>query len=388
MREEVKATKRMKKRGFSTLDQRYLAALRVHVRRRRPAGPASGRALGRAILSAGFGPADLAMMHDRALIALAASGPARGGRGGQIERTGSFFAAALHPWEKSHLATREFLERVRRRAETLRLHASALGRANRQLRRAVARRRAGDESLKLGRKKYQVLLAQSQRVQEKLRAVTRQVFSAQEDERREISRELHDEVVQTLVGINVELATLGTAGGLGPRELQARIARTQRLVEKSVQTVHQFARELRPAALDHLGLIPALEIYMERLSARKKLIINLTAFAGIEALETGKRMVLYRVAQEALTNVARHARASTVNMIISELPGAIRMEVNDDGKSFQVLRTLSSRRNKRLGLVGMKERVEMVGGKLEIESAPGQGTSVRVMIPFGPEGAA
>jgi signal transduction histidine kinase len=264
----------------------------------------------------------------------------------------------------------------------------ALGRTHRQLQREVARRKAAEASLKLGQRKSRAILAQSQIVQEKLRAVTRQVFSAQEDERRRISRELHDEVVQTLVGIHVELATLRTAGGLGPRELKAQIARTQRLVETSVRTVHQFARELRPAALDHLGLIPALEVYMKRLSARKKLMINLTAFAGIEALDTGRQMVLYRVAQEALTNVARHAQASTVNMVISEIPGAIRMEVNDDGKSFQVLRTLSSRRHKRLGLIGIRERVEMVGGKLEIESAPGQGTSVRVEIPFVPGGAA
>jgi len=290
--------------------------------------------------------------------------------------------------EKRYRSARRAVEQARRRAETLRVRAAALDRANRRLRREVARRRAGDESLKLSRKKYEALLAQSHRVQEKLRAVTRQVFSAQEDERRRISRELHDEVVQTLVSINVALATLGRASGLGPRELKARIARTQRLVEKSVRTVHQFARELRPAALDHLGLIPALQVYMERLSARKKLMINLTAFAGIEALETGKRMVLYRVAQEALTNVARHARASTVNLILSEIPGAIRMEVKDDGKSFSVLRTLSARRHKRLGLIGMRERVEMVGGKLEIESAPGQGTSVRVEIPVGAGGAA
>ena len=98
-------------------------------------------------------------------------------------------------------------------------------------------------------------------------------------------------------------------------------------------------------------------------------------------------MVLYRVAQESLLNVARHARASTVNMIISEIPDAIRMEVNDDGKSFPVLKTLASKTNRRLGLLGMRERVEMVGGTLTIESAPGQGTSVRVEIPFRREGA-
>jgi signal transduction histidine kinase len=134
--------------------------------------------------------------------------------------------------------------------------------------------------------------------------------------------------------------------------------------------------------LEDLGLIPALQVFMEKLSARKKLIINLTAFARVEELDAARRVVLFRVAQESLTNVARHAQASTVNMVISELPDAVRMEVNDDGKSFDVLHTLASKTNRRLGLLGMRERVEMVGGTLAIESSPGQGTSVRVEIPF------
>ena len=225
-------------------------------------------------------------------------------------------------------------------------------------------------------------------MQKKMRLLTRQVLTAHEDERRQISRELHDEVIQTLAGISVELATLGGAGSHNPRQLQQRIARTQRHVEKSIGAVHQFARELRPAVLDHLGLIPALQIFLERLSARKKLVISLTAFAGVEALDHTKRIVLYRVAQESLTNVGRHARARTVDVVISEIPGAVRLEVKDDGKSFHVQRALSSRAPRRLGLLGMRERVEMVGGSLTIESARPQGTTVRVEIPVGPGGTA
>ena len=224
-------------------------------------------------------------------------------------------------------------------------------------------------------------------MQKKLRHLTRQVLSAQEDERREISRELHDDVAQMLTAINVELAALSAAPPVALKALRARLAFTQRLTEKAVSAVHQFARDLRPHALDDLGLIPALQIFMENLAARKKLVIRLTAFAGVEALDGARRIVLYRVAQEALTNIARHARASTVNMIISELPGAVRMEVNDNGKSFHVLKTLSSKTNKRLGLLGMRERLEMVGGTLRIESAPGQGTSVRAELPFSQKAA-
>ncbi len=99
-------------------------------------------------------------------------------------------------------------------------------------------------------------------------------------------------------------------------------------------------------------------------------------------LDSAKRTVLYRVAQEALTNVARHAQASRVEVSLQKLPDAIRMEITDDGKSFEVQRVLHAKRNKRLGLLGMRERVEMVGGNFSVESAPGQGTTIRAQIPF------
>ncbi len=222
-------------------------------------------------------------------------------------------------------------------------------------------------------------------MQKKLRQLTRQIISAQEEERKEISRELHDEVVQTLVGINVELSALGKGATLGVHTLKSKIAHTQRLVENSVNAVHRFARELRPAVLDDLGLIPALHAYSKNLAARKKIKIQMTAFGGVEALGGAKRTVLFRVAQEALTNIARHAQATQVRMSITEISGAIRMEISDNGKSFQVDKTLLAKTNKRLGLVGMKERIEMVGGSLAIESAPGQGTTVRAEIPFDRE---
>ena len=237
------------------------------------------------------------------------------------------------------------------------------------------------ESITQGREQYRSLLEESEFMQQKLRHLTRQFLTAQEDERREISRELHDEVVQTLVGINVELAALGHAASGGLGAVKAKIARTQRLVAKSVSAVHKFARELRPAVLDDLGLIPALHAHMKSVAARKNLKIHLIADAGVEVLDMARRTVLFRVAQEALTNVVRHAEASVVKMSIDEIPGAFRMEVRDNGKSFQVLQTLSARTNKRLGLLGMRERVEMVGGTLVIVSTPGRGTTVRAEIP-------
>jgi signal transduction histidine kinase len=149
-----------------------------------------------------------------------------------------------------------------------------------------------------------------------------------------------------------------------------------------VNAVHRFARELRPSALDDLGLIPALHSYCKNLAVRKKFKIKLTAFAGVEDLDNDKRTVFFRVAQEALNNVARHSHATEVAVTIIPVPGALQLEIHDNGKSFQVEKTLLAKSNKRLGLIGMRERVEMVGGTLVIESTPGRGTAVRAKIPF------
>lgn len=364
------------------LTQLYLDALCEHLASRRPSGLKIARTLGREALAGGLGPLALARMHGLALVALAPTHDFAHTRNGQIRRAGKFFAAALVPVEQGLRAIRESLEQFRRRTETLRLHTAAMAKSNRELKREVARRRAGEAAVLRGKEHYQLLFVQSQFMQKKLRHLARQVLLAQEEERREISRELHDEVVQTLVGINVQLAALGNAASIGTRNLKAKIALTQKLVEKSVNAVHQFARELRPAVLDDLGLIPALRLYLKAFAVRKGLKIRFTAFSGVEGLNNAKRTVIYRVAQEALTNVARHARATQVSMVISQLPAAVRMEVHDNGKSFQVPQALSAKTNQRLGLLGMRERVEMVGGTLLITSAPGEGTTVCADIPF------
>ena len=280
---------------------------------------------------------------------------------------------------------------------------SALGRAKVQLaahavqlEETVARRtmqltaanqhlKASILSARKAKEEYRALFLSSQVMQKKLRQVTHQVLTAQEEERKQISRELHDEVVQMLVGVNVELSALRKGNTVGVHNLRDKIAHTQRLVENSVHSVHRFARGLRPAVLDDLGLIPALHAFSEGLAMRKKIKIKLTAFGGVEDLDADKRTVLFRVAQEALTNVVRHAHASEASLDIKKIPGAVRMEINDNGQAFSVRKTLLSRNNKRLGLVGMKERIEMVGGTLSIESAAGKGTTVRAEIPFNPE---
>lgn len=365
------------------LTARYLAKLKAHLSTRAPIATASARELGREVLVAGLDTLDLARMHELALVSLASSHDFARKRNGLIKRAGNFFTEALVPLEKNRRALRASVAQLEHRANTLRLHTAALAKSNRALKREVQRRKIGEAALRKAKDEYQKLFLESQLMQKKLRKLTHQIIAAQEEERKEISRELHDSVVQTLVGINVELAALGVGITTENNALKTKIAQTRRLVETSVDAVHRFARELRPAVLDDLGLIPALHAFSKNLATRKNLKIQLTAFRGVETLESAKRTVLFRVAQEALNNVVRHAHATEVKIGITEVGGLlIRMEVTDNGKSFGVAKTLLAHTNRRLGLVGMRERVEMVGGTLTIDSSPGRGTRVCAEIPF------
>jgi len=230
------------------------------------------------------------------------------------------------------------------------------------------------------------LLAESQRLHAQLRSLTHEILLTQEEERKRISRQLHDEISQILVGINVQLDALAVAALIDPRVLRKRIAKTRRQVGKSIEVVHRFARELRPSLLDDLGLIPALRSLVKEQAGQNGLRIHFTAFAEVEAADSFHRTVLYRVAQEALTNVVRHAHARHASVRILKIPDAVRLEICDDGKSFPVERMLEARLGGHLGLVGMRERVEMLGGRFAVESAPGKGTTVIAEIPFGSAG--
>jgi len=218
-------------------------------------------------------------------------------------------------------------------------------------------------------------------MQEQLRHLSHQLLLTQEVERKRISRELHDEIVQTLVGINVHLASLTVRNPFDLKELRAKITSTQRLVEKSVEIVHRFARALRPTVLDDLGLIPALQSFIKEFTKRTKIRVQFTALTELEQLSSTQRTVLYRVAQSALTNVEKHADASNITVSIRKNEETVNLEIHDDGKSFEVERVLLATRHKRLGLIGSRERVEMVGGKFDITSQKGHGTTISAEIP-------
>jgi PAS domain S-box-containing protein len=269
---------------------------------------------------------------------------------------------------------------ARKMAEAAHRRVEVLAASNKKLENEIIRRRVMEATLKQSEQKQRDLLTESRTMQEQLRQLSREILRAQEEERKRISRELHDVIAQTLTGINVRLATLKKEAGRSGDSFERNLARTQEIVGKSVAIVHQFARELRPAVLDDLGLIPALHSYMKDFSARTGLQVKLTAFAQVEEVDIARRTVLFRVAQEALTNVARHAHASRVEVALVKLPEGTALTIKDDGKAFNVEKTLPTNGGKRLGLLGMRERVEMVGGSFHVESIPGRGTTITAKI--------
>jgi signal transduction histidine kinase len=373
------------KTKLNRLSGRYLTALQTNLNHGPRASLQPALGLGRQALAIGLQTLDMARIHEQSLTTLMPPGGFSGTRNGIIKRAETFFIEAITPIEQSHRVAMETNVQLNQLNQMLRHRTIELAAANRSLKREIVRRRAGAEALKKSEEHYRQLLEQSRHQQEQLRHLARQILSAQEEERKKISRDLHDEIAQTLTVINIHLATLSKETSVNTKSLKKTISRTQQLVERSMNIVHRFARELRPTLLDDLGLIPALHSYMKDFMKRTGIHIHFTAFTSgfVEQLNSDQRTVLYRVAQSALTNVAQHAQASRVNVSIRKLRDAIRMEIHDNGKSFEVERVLFAKRHKRLGLLGMRERVEMVGGSFGVESAPGKGTTIHAQIPIG-----
>ena len=249
--------------------------------------------------------------------------------------------------------------------------------ANRELKREIVRRHKVEIALKKSETHYAQLFEESRQMQEQMRHLSRQLLLTQEEERRRISRELHDEIVQTLVGINVHLASLSVKARIDVKDLRRKIGRTQRLVEKSVNIVHRFARELRPTVLDDLGLIPALESFIKDFTKRTGIRIKFTAFDGVELLGNTQRIVFYRVAQSALANVHKHAHASAVKISIRKLQDVIRMEIHDNGKSFDTDRVLFAKRHKTVRF-DVLEGPEFLADAREPHNRPGMRRRPRI----------
>lgn len=269
----------------------------------------------------------------------------------------------------------------RKNSEIAQRRIDVLSASNAKLKREIIQRQEAEKALHQTQEEQILLLVQSKHQEELLRDMSHRILSTQEDERKRISRELHDVISQNLIGINVSIDALSKGDPtLFPGKFRRKIKDTQRIVEAAVDRIHDFCRELRPAMLDDLGLIPALQALLELLMEETGIRSSLIYFAGIEDSDSNVRTVLYRVAQEALANVVQHANANHVMVSITAAEGGFKMEIQDDGDGFEGTGLHFSQKSDRLGLLGMKERVEMVGGCFLIESKKGKGTVVRAVF--------
>ena len=358
-------------------ERSYLTALRGHV----SSGKASqaGARIGRRALSLGVGTLLLARIHERSAAALA---PAAWRAPAASEREASFFVEAVAPIEEAHCGAREALAESARLAGLLGRRTGELAATRARLAaEAEARRAAKHELLESERGKGE-LLERARLMEDRLRRVSHRLVTAHEEERIRISRDLHDAIGQSLTGINAGLATLKNDAANDSRALAETISLTQELVERSMRGVHQFAWELRPTLLDDLGLVPALRSYCKAFGERTGIRVRFTAAVEFERLDGDRGIAVFRVAQGALLNIERHARAGHASVRLLALPGAVRLEVRDDGRAFDARRIDRAKPGKHLGLIVMRERVEMVGGSFAVESVPGRGTMVRADVPL------
>jgi signal transduction histidine kinase len=228
------------KSKLSALSGRYLAALRRHLKHSPHASLEPARGLGRQAAASGLETLDVARIHQRALAALEASCSSDG----LIERADIFFTETITPIEQRHLAAREASARLKRLNQTLGLRTVDLAASKRLLKEGIAQRKTVEVALKKSAAHYKTLLAESRALQARSQLLVHQILSAQEDKRKRISHELQDEIAQTLCGINVRLLTVAKAAVRNDEGLKKEIVSTQRLVDKSVNTIKRFAREL------------------------------------------------------------------------------------------------------------------------------------------------
>jgi signal transduction histidine kinase len=223
-----------------------------------------------------------------------------------------------------------------------------------------------------GQRRYQELA----RSRSELEALSARLVDAQETERRSISRELHDEVGQSLGALLVEVGRLAASIPPGSPQIKGHVDKITSVAETTVQTVRDIALLLRPSMLDDLGLMAALEWQGREVSRRSEMEVEIQSGDVSEEIPDEYRICIYRLVQEALNNASRHSSAKNARVTVEQTADKILVCISDDGQGFDPKRTRG------LGILGMEERVRRLGGKFTIDSKPGCGTTLRAEFPL------
>jgi signal transduction histidine kinase len=219
------------------------------------------------------------------------------------------------------------------------------------------------------------LLRDLRNKESELRRALRRAVELQEDERKRVARELHDEVGQALTSILIRLKTLQEEAD--NVAISDRLDDLRSLTAQTIEELRRLAMDLRPAALDSLGIVPALQWYIQQCAERTGLDIKFSGPEKFERLPLETELILYRVAQEGITNAIRHGKAQSIDITLGRDSQAIRLTITDNGKGFNPVGT-----NHGLGLVGIRERVELLYGNFSVKTTPGAGTQLLIEIPL------
>lgn len=214
-------------------------------------------------------------------------------------------------------------------------------------------------------------------------AISRRLLEMLENERHRIARELHDEIGQALTAVKIDLEMAATIGELP--KLRAHLAESLAIVDRALQQVRNLSLDLRPSILDDLGLVAAIQWYLARIRVRSGLAIRFRQETLRPRFDRDVETTCFRIVQEATTNVVRHAEATEAVIELTETDKWLWLDIRDNGKGFDVEGVLQkAARGESFGLLGMKERVDILQGRIRFDARPGDGTTIRVQIPIGP----
>ncbi|WP_031513762.1 sensor histidine kinase [Desulfofalx alkaliphila] len=208
------------------------------------------------------------------------------------------------------------------------------------------------------------------------------IIRAQEEERKRVAREIHDGPAQSMANIVMRAEFCLKLLEQNPSQVQHELCSLIDLVRNNLQDVRKIIFDLRPMVLDDLGLIPALKRYIEQYNEQYGIYVELAVFGRERRLDNWLEVALFRVIQESLTNIKKHSGAKTAVIKIEFLSKKVSLLIRDDGKGFDKERILAEKRDEAFGLVGMRERIQLLKGKLNIKSAPGQGTEISLFVPI------
>jgi len=221
------------------------------------------------------------------------------------------------------------------------------------------------------------------RIEEQREYFTRQLIQVQEEERKRISRDLHDEIAQKLALVSLELDALQEKEKHLPPDILLNLSKIRDMTNSTLQDVRRFSHELRPSVLEHFGIAEALDLIIDEMNLRDQTQVTVDISGFQKRLPEEIEIALFRIAQEALNNIRKHSKATRSKVSLKFTNNSVRLSISDNGKGFDTRKIQDYSTKNGLGLIGMMERAQLIGGSLQIKSLPGIGTTISVEVPSG-----